>query len=64
MPVYEYRCDECGKEFEEVISIVSMGDTKPACPQCCSKTTTRIIRTAPAVKFVGKGFYINDSKKK
>jgi putative FmdB family regulatory protein len=31
MPMYEFRCTRCAKEFEEV---VSTSDSKPACPEC------------------------------
>ena len=32
MPIYEYRCASCGKEFEK---LVRSSDT-PECPQCHS----------------------------
>lgn len=32
MPVYEYRCDRCGRVYEEW---VGHGDARPgSCPQC------------------------------
>jgi putative FmdB family regulatory protein len=30
MPIYEYTCKSCGREFEELIR----GDQQPACPAC------------------------------
>ena len=30
MPIYEYTCQSCGQEFEELIR----GDEQPACPSC------------------------------
>lgn len=30
MPIYEYACKKCGREFEELIR----GDEKPVCPNC------------------------------
>jgi putative FmdB family regulatory protein len=30
MPIYEYACPSCGREFEELIR----GDEQPACPAC------------------------------
>lgn len=33
MPIYEYRCRACGREFE----ILLQGSQKPACPGCGGK---------------------------
>ena len=33
MPLYEYRCDACGKRFEELVKNASQ---KIACPDCDS----------------------------
>lgn len=30
MPIYEYACQACGKEFETLVR----GSEKPACPGC------------------------------
>ncbi len=36
MPIYEYRCERCDTEFEE---IVASSDENPVCPACgCSDT--------------------------
>ncbi len=41
MPIYEYFCDECHKEFEELV----FGDDAPECPHCgapeCQKLMSR-----------------------
>ncbi len=34
MPIYEYQCQDCGAEFELLVSLGS--DKKPACPECGS----------------------------
>ena len=34
MPIYEYKCKKCGREFEELVA----ADKKPACPECNSKS--------------------------
>ena len=31
MPIFEYKCDKCGKEFEELV--LSSHD-EPSCPEC------------------------------
>jgi putative FmdB family regulatory protein len=32
MPIYEYACQDCGREFETLVR----SDTVPACPSCQS----------------------------
>ncbi|MGC9325686.1 MAG: FmdB family zinc ribbon protein [Desulfomonilia bacterium] len=32
MPIYEYVCQDCGSEFEALVSISSKKN--PICPQC------------------------------
>ena len=32
MPIYEYACQDCGREFEALVR----SDTVPECPQCHS----------------------------
>lgn len=39
MPIYEYRCEKCGCEFEELVS----GDATPACPKCSSGETRKLM---------------------
>lgn len=37
MPVYEYQCQECQKEFSLTMTISEHEKKKPACPRCESK---------------------------
>ena len=30
MPIFEYTCKDCGKDFEAIVS----GERKPHCPEC------------------------------
>lgn len=40
MPLYEYRCNECGEEFEKTLRF-SEADRLPACPKCASQQTQK-----------------------
>ncbi len=42
MPLYEYECKKCGKQFEKVVSI-SEADKKQACPHCGGKDTEKLL---------------------
>ena len=39
MPIFEYVCNACHKEFEEVI----LGGEQPVCPACGGTDTTKLI---------------------
>ena len=45
MPIYEYRCQACGQEFELLV----LKTTSPACPGCQSASLERLV-SLPAVK--------------
>lgn len=39
MPIYEYQCNACQKEFEALV----MGKNAPVCPSCSSPDLSRLI---------------------
>ncbi len=39
MPIYEYRCESCGSEFEELV----FGDSPVACPKCGGADTHKLM---------------------
>ena len=39
MPIYEYGCEKCGRDFEELV----FGDEMPACPYCGSAETHKLM---------------------
>lgn len=43
MPLYEYKCKECGCEFEELASFIEAD--KMACVNCGSTRTERLMST-------------------
>lgn len=58
MPTYEYRCEYCGRQFEEFQSIKAAPLKK--CPSCGKAKLERLIGTGAAILFKGSGFYETD----
>ncbi|MFC1813359.1 zinc ribbon domain-containing protein [Thermodesulfobacteriota bacterium] len=48
MPIYEYQCCDCGKDFEFLV----LGSEQPDCPSCASKN---ISKQMSACTFYSKG---------
>lgn len=42
MPIYEFTCDKCGHDFEEITN----SDTSRACPYCGSTETRKMMSTS------------------
>ncbi len=42
MPIYEYRCDECGERFELFVRSSAQRDN-PVCPKCGSPKVQKAI---------------------
>lgn len=59
MPIYEYRCDDCGHELE-VIQKMS-DDPLTDCP-ACEGTGLRKLVSAGAFQLKGSGWYATDFK--
>jgi putative FmdB family regulatory protein len=51
MPIYEYRCERCGAQFEE-LTLTSSGTEPVACRACDSRRVTRLL-SAFAVSHAG-----------
>ncbi|KPJ63370.1 MAG: hypothetical protein AMS15_00650 [Planctomycetes bacterium DG_23] len=47
MPIYEYKCEDCGK-VSEVFQKKVNAQEKPACPSCGSKRLAKLI-SVPSV---------------
>jgi len=61
MRLYEFKCKDCGKRFEEW---ANRPEDVRVCPHCKSKNITRLYSADISFKFVGSGFYENDYKHK
>ncbi|MCP4683951.1 MAG: zinc ribbon domain-containing protein [bacterium] len=57
MPTYQYRCPDCGHEFEEFQSMTE--DPIETCPKCQGHTK-RLITGGAGILFKGSGFYETD----
>ncbi|MFA0732155.1 MAG: hypothetical protein LKKZDAJK_002593 [Candidatus Fervidibacter sp.] len=42
MPLYEFRCNQCGKVFTFLVGVVA-DNTDPYCPRCGSTQLTKLI---------------------
>jgi len=58
MPLYDYRCEACGK-VTEIRHGFNDTNAEP-CP-ACGGTLTRVFNPAPII-FNGSGFYVTDSR--
>ena len=61
MPIYEYRCNNCGHQFEKLESLSAEPIQK--CPECGKQHAERQI-SASGFHLKGEGWYVNDYKKK
>lgn len=59
MPVYTYRCDSCGVQFER--HQFFQDAPLKICPECRKKSLRKVI-TPTRVIFKGSGFYATDHK--
>lgn len=57
MPTYEYRCVECGSEFERFQKMTD--EPLATCPECGGEVQ-RLISRGGGVLFKGAGFYATD----
>lgn len=59
MPVYTYRCESCGVQFERHQSFTDA--PLKTCPECRKKSLKKVI-TPTKIIFKGSGFYATDHK--
>ena len=56
MPIYEYRCNACNEEFEELV----FGDEVPPCPHCDADKTSKLM-SRPCYHMAGGNGYVPSS---
>ncbi len=59
MPVYTYRCESCGVQFERYQSF--QDEPLKTCPECRKKSLKKVI-TPTRIIFKGSGFYATDHR--
>jgi len=59
MPTYEYRCKNCGHEFDIVQAFTD--DSLTECPSCHEATLKKVFGNV-GITFKGSGFYKTDSR--
>ena len=59
MPIYTYRCENCGVQFERHQSFTD--EPLKTCPECRKKSLKKVI-TPTRIIFKGSGFYATDHK--
>jgi putative FmdB family regulatory protein len=56
LPLYPYRCTQCGHRFEKIQHFSDEPET--VCPKCGGALERPL--TAPGLQFKGAGWYVND----
>ena len=59
MPIYTYRCENCGVQFDYTQKFTD--DPLKRCPEC-EKEALRKVYTPVGVVFKGSGFYATDHR--
>lgn len=59
MPIYTYRCTNCGVQFDQQQKFSDAPLTK--CPECSKKTLQKVFQPVGIV-FKGSGFYATDHR--
>ncbi|MDH3644043.1 MAG: zinc ribbon domain-containing protein [Gammaproteobacteria bacterium] len=59
MPIYEYRCDSCGHEFETIQKVSE--DPLQTCPDCAQNALVKKV-SAAGFRLKGGGWYETDFK--
>jgi putative FmdB family regulatory protein len=49
MPLYEFQCTKCGKEFTLALSLKDYEKKKAACPRCKGRTLERVYESVGVI---------------
>lgn len=56
MPVYEYKCEKCGKKYDTMMSMSENAPDKLECPACKTDEHSHRVFVKTPVKFKGRGW--------
>jgi putative FmdB family regulatory protein len=59
MPIYEYRCNDCGEEFEKFLRSMS-ASKEVSCPKCGSQSVAKVVSLF-GTAHSGSGSALSDS---
>ncbi len=57
MPMYEFVCRKCGKDFEQRLSMAEAETGKPPCPGCGSRAVEQQLSSANIAMGGGAGSF-------
>ena len=43
MPIYEYRCQECGEKFEKIVRSMNNPEPEIKCPKCGGRKVEKFL---------------------
>jgi putative FmdB family regulatory protein len=55
MPIYEYKCPECGAGFEKFCRSSNRGERQETCPNCGYDQAGRVLSRVGSVRTGGGG---------
>ena len=55
MPIYEYKCPECGAGFEKLCRSWNQGERQQTCPKCGCDKAGRVLSRIGSVRAGGGG---------
>ena len=58
MPIYEFECEKCGEQFEEMVGV---NEDAPPCEACGAEQVHRLISRS-SFQLKGSGWYVTDYK--
>ncbi|MFO8033929.1 MAG: FmdB family zinc ribbon protein [Candidatus Bipolaricaulota bacterium] len=61
MPIYRYRCEQCGEEFRELVAVGDGASVR--CSACGSPKVMRRLSTFGVV-YKGSGFYTTEYRRR